>query len=86
MQMTTRMALLRNLDDAGCDPLTRDMVMDRIDRNRIAEAKRMLASHKQKLLDDLHGKQTEIDCLDFLIFEIQNGTRYQGSKNENSCS
>lgn len=62
--------LLQNLEDAGC---SREMIQDcmgYIQEHRERELLQALASHKQSLLDTVHGCYKKIDCLDYLIYRL----------------
>lgn len=60
-----------SLIDAGCqDELIQDC-MDCIKENDIYALDYHLQKHRQYLLDRLHKYQKEIDCLDYLLFQIE---------------
>ena len=65
-------AILReNLEDAGCGP---DMICccEALARDeKKAELMRALSLHRRALLDDVHENQRRIDCLDYLIYQIE---------------
>ncbi|MDE6259829.1 MAG: hypothetical protein K2M42_03040 [Oscillospiraceae bacterium] len=65
-------AILReNLKDAGCDQETicRCEVLARGEKK--AELMRALSLHRRALLDAVHENQRRIDCLDYLIYQIE---------------
>jgi uncharacterized protein Smg (DUF494 family) len=62
--------LLQNLKDAGCDQQTIKNCLALFQQKNTSEMKRLLAKHKQKLLETIHIHQKEIDCLDYLIFRL----------------
>lgn len=45
------------------------MALDR--EKRIAEMKRILARHRRTLLDTIHADQKKIDCLDYLVYQME---------------
>lgn len=62
--------LLQNLEDAGC---SRKMIQDCMgyaQEHKIRELLQILASHKKSLLDTVHGCYQQIDCLDYLIYQL----------------
>lgn len=67
----TTQALLDNLEDAGCDPeLTqRFLVLER--SGQYQEQLNLLSGHRRHLLECLHREQRRIDCLDYLVYQIE---------------
>lgn len=71
-ETSDRKGILRqNLIDAGCNQeiVQRCMALDR--EKRIAEMKRILARHRRTLLDTIHADQKKIDCLDYLVYQME---------------
>ena len=69
-------AILReNLRDAGCDPDTicRCEVLSR--EQKKGELMRVLSLHRRALLDTVHENQRRIDCLDYLIYQLEKQDR-----------
>lgn len=66
-----REMLLQNLKDAGCDQQLIDYCLLLFQQNNISEMKRILANYKRKLLETLHMYEKEIDCLDYLMFRLE---------------
>lgn len=63
--------LLRNLKDAGCDAYTAEKCCQlQRDGNRQALL-RALSAHKASLLNQMHACQRRIDCLDYLVYEME---------------
>lgn len=65
MNRETRSKIITNLTDAGCDIALAEHYAD---SKNTKEKKDILKSHRQKLLDNLHKCQKQIDCLDYLIY------------------
>ena len=67
----TAQALLDNLEDAGCDPelAQRFLVLER--SGQYQEQLNLLSSHRRHLLECLHREQRRIDCLDYLVYQIE---------------
>lgn len=63
----------QNLVDAGCDKETTDKCMLIVQKGSYSEMLPILAQHKAFLLDGVHVGQKQIDCLDYLIYNIQKG-------------
>lgn len=64
----------RNLLDAGCSPKTADGYIALFHDGKNTELLRGLAVHRRRLLEKLHADQKQIDCFDYLIFQIQKNT------------
>ena len=67
----TQGILRQNLIDAGCDQDTVQQCMELAQGKRTAEMKRILARHRQTLLDTVHAGQKQIDCLDYLVYHME---------------
>lgn len=70
MDETVKKALNQNLIDSGCTKEVLDEFFLLFEQKRKKEALRLLAKHKAELLDNLHDSQNKIDCLDYLIFNL----------------
>lgn len=70
---------LRNLADAGCDPDTvrsycemEQCVCEKPGvRQQQIELLCKHRKHRRELLDELHGCQDKIDCLDYLLYQLK---------------
>ena len=67
----TQGILRQNLIDAGCDQDTVQRCMELAQGKKTAEMKRILARHRQTLLDTVHASQKQIDCLDYLVYHME---------------
>ena len=64
--------VLQNLKDAGCTDEMVEKFMD-LQANEDEEQQiRLLSSHRKHLLEELHREEKRIDCLDYLIYQMQN--------------
>ena len=63
--------LRRNLRDAGCGKETVERFLELEQRQCRWEQYRMLSCHKAALLQKLHRIQYKIDCLDHLVYTMQ---------------
>lgn len=60
----------QNLIDAGCS----SEFIERFDQTTSeSERMRQLQSRRRELLGDIHSEQRKLDCLDYLIYQIQSG-------------
>lgn len=62
---------IQNMRDAGCseDTISRFLLCDQAGDTK--GELNVLSHHRRHLLDELHGRQKEIDCLDYLIYQIE---------------
>lgn len=67
----TDQALLDNLEDADCDPefAERFLALERSGQYR--EQLRLLSDHRRQLLDRLHRAERRVDCLDYLVYQLE---------------
>ena len=68
--LTDEQLLLRNLKDAGCDSMI-EQYLKLKKEGREKEQIRLLSLHRASLLDRLHVSQHMIDCLDYLIYQME---------------
>lgn len=63
-------SVVQNLKDAGCEEdFIRDF-MECFRQGRKQAELDTLARHRKRILDKLHETQKEIECLDYLIYQI----------------
>ncbi len=67
----TKEAIEQNLRDAGCDEKFICQFMEDMEEKREKEGLKLLQNHRRKLLDAMHQEQKRIDCLDYLVCEMQ---------------
>lgn len=65
--------LIQNLRDAGCNEQTIQECVTLVGKKQEEQLLRLLAHHKGTLLDTVHKNQKQIDCLDFLVYQIKHG-------------
>ena len=69
-------AILReNLKDAGCDLETIRRCEALALGEKRGELMRALSLHRKALLDAVHENQRRIDCLDYLIYQLEKQDR-----------
>lgn len=69
-------SILKNLKDAGCDAQTIERYCALESRSccRACARKeqiRLLQQYRKQLMDELHGCQSRLDCLDYLIYHLK---------------
>ena len=64
-------AIVQNLKDAGCNACTITDFMENLKEGKTAEGLKLLAVHRRSLLDHLHEEQKRIDCLDYLVWQME---------------
>lgn len=68
-------AVIQNLKDAGCDSeMIAAFVMD-VREQKTAQALKRLSMHRRSLLEKLHKEQKQIDCLDYLVYQMEKGQK-----------
>ena len=66
-----RELLHQNLVDAGCSEPVVTECMCLAEQGRNAELQQCLKQWRKQLLDDVHAGQKRIDCLDYLLYQIE---------------
>ena len=82
MKPTQQQLLLRNLRDAGCTDETIRQYFHLGEGGHIKEQLQLLARHRAALLDRLHQNQKEIDCLDYLIYQMEQKKSFGGNHHD----
>ena len=67
-------AVMQNLRDAGCDTKTVVRFMELEEEGDIRGQLDLLATHRRRLLDRLHKEERYIDCLDYLVYQMEKNT------------
>ncbi|MDO5115100.1 MAG: hypothetical protein Q4D58_03280 [Synergistaceae bacterium] len=65
----------QNLIDAGCDEQTIAKCMQMVESERYSGLLPLLSQHRKTLLAAVHSGQKQIDCLDYLVYQIQKNRR-----------
>ena len=63
-------SLYPTLPDAGCSRETVEVGMEFAKAGQDAAMLKQLSRHRAALLDSLHANQKQIDCLDFLVYQM----------------
>lgn len=63
--------IIRNLKDAGCgDAMIADFMSCWRDGS-LVRGRRLLTARRKELLNEIHAGQRKLDCLDYLMDELQ---------------
>lgn len=65
-------AVVQNLRDAGCSPDTIRCFMGYFDRGDWKDQISLLEEHRESILNRVHEEERQIDCLDYLVYQIKN--------------
>lgn len=65
-----KQTVTQNLQDAGCDEETITVFWETLKQGKREQALKMLGTHRNALLDTIHDEQKQIDCLDYLIYQM----------------
>lgn len=63
--------LLRNLKDAGCDTAMAEQFLAYEREKKDQAQRRLLLRQRDSLLRAVHENQERIDCLDFLLYSVE---------------
>ena len=69
-----REMFIQNLQDAGFGQQMIGQCLTLAEQGRKEELLQMLARQKRELMDIVHKNQDQVDCLDFLVYQIRKGT------------
>ena len=70
-EATQAQALTQNLADAGCSEALICRFLSLYGADKEKEALTLLAEHRKRLLDCCHAEERKIQCLDYLVYQIQ---------------
>ncbi len=65
-------AVVQNLRDAGCSPDIIRCFMEYFDRGNWKDQLGLLEEHRKNILRKVHEEERQIDCLDYLVYQITN--------------
>ncbi len=68
---TSVQKMIQNLKDAGCDPKTVEQFMELGEEGKTKEQLHLLSVHRRRILDRLHREEKRLDCLDYLVYQMQ---------------
>lgn len=64
-------SVIQNLKDAGCTDEMVEKFMALQDNEGEEQQLRLLSVHRKHLLEKLHRDERRIDCLDYLIYQME---------------
>ena len=64
-------SVIQNLRDAGCSQTTISRFMECLKNGAEKEELQILSRHRKTLLDRIHREERKIDCLDYLVYQIE---------------
>lgn len=70
--------LYQNLVDAGCCEEVIERGMEYAKAGRWKDIVKLIQSEKQCRVTDMHTNQKQIDCLDFLAYQIEKESQKEG--------
>ena len=70
-KMSTEESIIQNLKDAGCNKNQIKEFMDYAEMHEKNNLLKLLRLQRDDLLDGLHEKQRMIECLDYLVYQIE---------------
>lgn len=62
--------VIQNLKDAGCNQETIDSFMKCMGQNDLNGQLQLMEGQRKCLLDRVHEEEKQIDCLDYLVYQI----------------
>ena len=71
--------IVLNMKDAGCSEDTIQRFLLCYQADDIKGELKVLSNHRQALLEEVHKGQKEIDCLDYLVYQIEKGLKTEES-------
>ena len=60
------------MKDAGCDSEIIERICGMYADGQIQDAVKILRRHRCHLMEQLHESQSKVDCLDFLVRQMEN--------------
>lgn len=62
---------IQNMKDAGCSESTINRFLTCYHEGNFKGQMQVLSDHRRSLLEEIHKGQKEIDCLDYLIYQME---------------
>ncbi|MCM1179888.1 MAG: hypothetical protein NC347_06510 [Clostridium sp.] len=62
--------IIQNLKDAGCNQKIIECFMKCMAQDDVNGQLQLMREHRQCLLDRVHMEEKQIDCLDYLVYQI----------------
>lgn len=71
LEYGSREAVIQNLQDAGCTSSLIECCLAYMEQGKKKELLQRLEEHRADLLHKVHTEERHIDCLDYLVYQIQ---------------
>lgn len=68
--------IIQNLIDSGIDETIAEKYTQQLLDGNFSETIGFLRKHRKTLLDEVHKNQQQIDCLDFLLYQLGKELNY----------
>ncbi len=77
-----RLSIIMTLRDVGFSRSETKQYMQLLlsEKNTLEERLQILSAHRRTTLDEIHDKQKQLDCLDYLRYKLQKEIRVQQKK------
>lgn len=69
--MISQKAVEQALRDSGCDETIIKEYFSLAEKGCIRKQLNLLSAHRKCLLDQIHREERQIECLDYLVYQIQ---------------
>ena len=71
IDLQTEEDIIQNLKDAGCGDAVIEDFMSCWENGTLVRGMKLLTARRKELLDEIHAGQRKLDCLDYLMYELQ---------------
>jgi len=68
--------IIQNLIDSGIDKTIAEKYTQQLLNGDVSKTIIFLRKHRKTLLDEVHKNQKQIDCLDFLLYQLGKEINY----------
>ena len=72
-EILSREVIVQTLRDAGCDECLIQRFLEMGESATLCDQLKLLSRHRCCLLEHMHAVQREIDCLDYLLWQLKKG-------------
>ncbi|MCM1386892.1 MAG: hypothetical protein NC231_06170 [Bacillus sp. (in: Bacteria)] len=63
--------VIQNLKDAGCNQETIQCFMECMEQDDVSGQMHLMKEHRKCLLNKVHEEEKKIDCLDYLVYQME---------------
>jgi hypothetical protein len=68
---SNRESIRQNLLDAGCDEAAAEQILCQLEGQELRDCLCRLSRHRRGLLEQVHCWERKIECLDYLVYELE---------------